>query len=281
MRLGTRVWGIGKFLLLVGALGLTFLIFFGLAMRMALRAREVEVPSLAGKTVNDATRMAAALGLGLRVEENQRSDEKIPAGRVMQQDPPAGERARSQRTIRVWVSAGVRATIVPVLVGQTDRTARIRLEQDGIEVASTTEVRSPDYPADAVVAQDPPAQSRAPRVSLLINRGEEATTYVMPDVIGTEGDRAAAGSPGARVSASALPGRSRTPASRPARSCGRRRPADSGWAVAIRFPWRSAGDDATSLRCGSRRRSCRPTLPRSGATSPQSSAAAPISSTST
>jgi hypothetical protein len=29
----TRVWGIGKFLLLVGALGLTFLIFFGLAMR--------------------------------------------------------------------------------------------------------------------------------------------------------------------------------------------------------------------------------------------------------
>jgi serine/threonine-protein kinase len=193
MRLGTRVWGIGKFLLLVGALSLTFLIFFGLAMRMALRAREVEVPSLAGKTVNDATRMAAALGLGLRVEENQRSDEKIPAGRVMQQDPPAGERARSQRTIRVWVSAGVRATIVPVLVGQTDRTARIRLEQDGIEVASITEVRLPDYPADAVVAQDPPAQSRAPRVSLLINRGEEATTYVMPDVIGTEGDRAAAG----------------------------------------------------------------------------------------
>jgi len=29
-------------------------------------------------------------------------------------------------------------------------------------------------------------------VSLLINRGEEATTYVTPDVIGTEGERAAA-----------------------------------------------------------------------------------------
>jgi serine/threonine-protein kinase len=192
MRLGTRVWGIGKFLLIVGALGLTFLIFFGLAMRIALRAREVEVPSLAGKTVNEATRMAAALGLGLRVDDNQRSDEKIPAGRVMQQDPAAGARARRQRTVRVWVSAGARATIVPPLIGQTDRTARLRLDQDGIEVVATTEVRSPDYPADAVVAQDPPAQARAPRVSLLVNRGEEATTYVMPDVIGTDGERAAA-----------------------------------------------------------------------------------------
>jgi beta-lactam-binding protein with PASTA domain len=29
-------------------------------------------------------------------------------------------------------------------------------------------------------------------VSLLVNRGEEAVAYVMPDVIGTEGDRVAA-----------------------------------------------------------------------------------------
>ena len=191
MRLGTRVWGIGKFFILVGALGLTFLVFFGLAMRIALRAREVEVPALAGKTVNDATRIAAASGLAVRVDDNQRSDEKIPAGRIMQQEPLAGQRARRQRTIRVWVSAGARATIVPPLVGQTDRTARIRLEQDGINVSSTTEVRSPDYPPDAVVAQDPPGQSRAPQVSLLVNRGEEAPTYVMPDVIGTEAERVA------------------------------------------------------------------------------------------
>jgi hypothetical protein len=68
--------------------------------------------------------------------------------------------------------------------------ARIRLEQDGINVASITEVRSPT-PADAVVAWDPPAQPR-PRVSLLINR-EEAATFVAPDVIGTKGDRAATG----------------------------------------------------------------------------------------
>jgi serine/threonine-protein kinase len=161
-------------------------------MRIALRAREVQVPSLTGRSVAEATRLVAQFGLALRVDENERSDEKVPAGRIMQQDPPAGVPARSRRTVRVWVSAGARATILPVLVGQTDRTARIRLEQDGIEVTGTTEVRSPDYPADVVMAQDPPPQSRTPRVSLLINRSEEATTYVMPDVIGMEGDKAAA-----------------------------------------------------------------------------------------
>jgi len=192
MRFGTRVWSFGKFLLLVGALGLTFLIFFGLSMRVALRTREVEVPPLVGRTLNDARQQLGELGLALRIDENERSDEKIPAGHVMQQDPVAGVQTRRQRTIRVWVSTGPRTITVPPLVGQTERTAQIRLEQDGLEVASITEFRSPDYPADAIVAQDPPPQSKAPQVSLLINRGEQATTYVMPDVIGMDGDRAAA-----------------------------------------------------------------------------------------
>jgi serine/threonine-protein kinase len=192
MRFRTRVWSLGKLLVLIGALGVTFLVFFGLSMRVALQTREVQVPSLVGSTINDATQALADLGLGLRVDENRRVDDEVPAGRIMQQDPPSGVQARSQRTIRVWVSAGPRAMTVPALVGQTERTAQIRLDQDGLDMGSVTEFRSPDYDADAVVAQDPPAESRAPEVSLLINRGEQATTYVMPDVIGMDGDRAAA-----------------------------------------------------------------------------------------
>ena len=191
MRLGTRVWGVGKIFLLVGLLGATFLIFFGISMRVALRAREVEVPVLTGLTVNEATESLATLGLGLRVDDNRRADPKVPLGRVMQQDPGAGDRARRQRTIRVWVSSGPRVTTIPALIGQTDRTARIRLDQDGIQIGTLSEIRSPDYPTDTVVAQNPPPAARAPEVSMLVNRGEQATTFVMPDVIGMDGDRAA------------------------------------------------------------------------------------------
>jgi serine/threonine-protein kinase len=191
MPLGTRVWSLGKLLILIGALAATYLLFAGLAMRVALRAREVQVPSLVGRTVNQASQVLGDLGLGLRIDPNQRPDEKIPAGQIMQQDPPAGVQARQQRTIRVWVSAGPRSAAVPVLVGQTERTAQLRLEQDGLTLGTVTEFRSPDYAADAVVAQDPPPASRAPQVSLLLNRGEQATTYVMPDIIGMHGERAA------------------------------------------------------------------------------------------
>ena len=186
-----RVWSAGRILLVVCALGGTFLLFFGVALRVALRAREVQVPVLVGKTVNDASQSLGALGLTLKIDPARRADPRVPQSRIMQQDPPAGVAARTQRSIRVWLSTGPRATSVPELVGQTERTARIRMEQDGVELDSVSEFRSPDYPADAVVSQDPPPDAKAPRVSLLLNRGEQSTTYVMPDVIGTDGARVA------------------------------------------------------------------------------------------
>jgi eukaryotic-like serine/threonine-protein kinase len=191
MRFGTRVWGFGKFLVLLGALCATFLVSFGIAMRVALKAREVEVPKLQGLSVSEATEALGDLGLGLRVDEVHRPDDKIPPGRVMQQEPAAGTTARRQRTIHVWVSAGPHVATVPQLIGQSERTARIRLQQDGVEVGAVSEFRSADYPADAVVAQNPPPTSRAPKVSLLLNRGEQAQSFVMPDVIGMDGAKVA------------------------------------------------------------------------------------------
>jgi len=182
---------VGRWLLIACALGGTFLLFFGVALRVALRAREVQVPVLVGRTVNDASQSLGALGLTLKVDAVRRADARVSPNRIMQQDPPAGVAARTQRTIRVWLSTGPRTTTVPELVGQTERTARFRMEQDGVELDSVSEFRSPDYPADAVVSQDPPPDAKAPRVSLLLNRGEQSTTYVMPDVIGMDGTRAA------------------------------------------------------------------------------------------
>ena len=190
MRFGARVWGLGKVLLLVGALGATFMGSALVAMRVALRARDVQVPNLIGVTVADASQTAAADGLSLRIDPNPRADERVAAGSIMQQNPAPGVEARRQRTIRVWVSSGPPTTIVPALLGQTEGTARMRLVEDGLEIATFSEFRSPDYIADAIVAQDPAPDVIAPQVSMLLNRGEQATTYVMPDLIGTDGKRA-------------------------------------------------------------------------------------------
>ena len=118
-------------------------------------------------------------------------DPKVPAGQILAQEPTPGSRTRRQRSVKVWVSSGPRAMTVPMLVGESERTAQLRLQQDGFELAGTSEVRSDEYPAGAVIAQWPGPKSNAARVAMLINRGERGDSYVMPDLIGVNGGRAA------------------------------------------------------------------------------------------
>jgi beta-lactam-binding protein with PASTA domain len=145
MALTTRVWSVGKLLLLAGALLATFSLFFVISMRLALQSRDVVVPKLAGITVQQASLVLSDMGLTLKVEEGRRVDPKVAAGRVVIQDPPA----------------------------------RI------------AEIRTSDQPAGVIVGQWPAAKAKGTEVALLVNRGERGATYVMPDVIGVEGDKAA------------------------------------------------------------------------------------------
>lgn len=191
MALATRVWTVGKLLLLGGAWLATYLAFAGLAMRVTLRLREVPVPDLRGRPVADATARAAAVGLRVTVEAARRVDPKVPAGAVVAQEPAPGVRTRRQRSVRVWVSAGSRAATVPELLGETPRAAAARLAQAGLTLLETAEVRSRQYPSGAVIAQNPPPDREGAAVALLVNLGEGSTGVVMPDLIGLAADRAA------------------------------------------------------------------------------------------
>ncbi len=191
MALTTRVWSAGKVFLVAGALLLTYVLFAAAAMRVALKLREVEVPALTGKAVNDASTILADSGLRLKVEEGRRVDAKVPAGQILAQEPQPGARTRRERSVRVWVSAGPRSSIVPALVGESERTAQMRVAQEGFVVTGVAEIRSSEYPAGSVVAQTPPPKSKSEQLAMLVNRGERGATYVMPDLIGVNGDRAA------------------------------------------------------------------------------------------
>lgn len=191
MAFRTRVWNAGKVFVILGALAATYVLSAAAAMRVAIRAREVPVPDLTNRLPNEATALANAAGLTVRVDDNRRPDPKVEAGRVAGQEPVAGLTTRRQRNIRIWLSAGPRASTVPKLSGETERGAQARLAEEGLALAGTAEIRSPAYASDVVVAQDPSPRSGASTVLLLVNRGQQGASFVMPDLIGVDGDRAA------------------------------------------------------------------------------------------
>ena len=178
-------------LVLAGALAVTFFVFAGIAMRVAVRARQVTVPNLVGRSINDATTVASSLDLQLRIDDTKRPDPKVPVGFVLGQDPVSGSSVRRQRSVRVWISAGAHIARAPNLLGETQRSAEIRVAQEGLMIGTVSAIRSALYPPDVIVAQDPPASTQTAEIRLLVNRGEDRATYVMPDLIGLNGDRAA------------------------------------------------------------------------------------------
>ncbi len=189
--LRTRVWTVGRWTLLIGGLGITYGIFLLASMQIAIKAREVTVPDVRGQSVDAATQTLASMGLAVVLDPLRRADAGVPADHVLSQEPDAGAVIRRQRPIRIRVSDGLRAAPIPAVTGESERAAQIVLAQDRVTVTHTAEIYSTEYPPAQVVAQDPPAKSLAPAVSLLVNRGEEAVTYVMPDLIGASGTRVA------------------------------------------------------------------------------------------
>ena len=107
------------------------------------------MPRLTGKTVNEATALLAGPGLNLKVDEAPPDRSQSP-GRA---DPRAGSAARSstrrERSVKVWLSAGPRGDIVPALLGETERTAQLRAAAGRPRAGRrSAEIRSDDYPAD-------------------------------------------------------------------------------------------------------------------------------------
>ncbi len=175
----------------VSVAGIVFLLFAVVGLQVALRLREVPVPNLVGRSVDEAAAALGRAGLEVRVEEPDRIDPGVPAGHVAAQDPATGLITRRGRSVKVWLSSGASAGSVPSLIGQSENGARARLGEDALRLRGISEIRSNRYPSDAVVAQEPPPRGSAAHVSVLINRGERGATYVMPDLIGVYGADAA------------------------------------------------------------------------------------------
>ena len=174
-------------LVLAGILGVAAWISFS---RFVLGKAE-EVPDLTGKSVDEATALAAERGLHVVVDRSQEAfDAEIPVHRIRSQNPVPGMTVKAGQDLRVFLSLGPEIVRTPDLTGQTARTATLALARQGLAEGVVSAVRLPGPPG--VVAQGVvPGASAEPDtpVDILVNRGGADVLYVMPDLIGRDFER--------------------------------------------------------------------------------------------
>jgi len=168
-------------------------VWFG--FRRAIVGRSVAVPELAGKTPDEAFRIVRGVGLKLEEQENRaRYDDRIPAGRVLLQQPEAGSLAKPAQIVRVVLSLGRRELRVPELAGLAPRAAALKLSRESLELGAASWLREPGLPS-GIVAQDPEPETPAGKgeaVRVLTNRGAPERRIVMPDLVGKDAEAARA-----------------------------------------------------------------------------------------
>jgi len=173
-----------------------------IAMRLAIHGREVNVPSLVGLTVEEASHAAADKGLNLNLE-NRFYSTSVPAGHILAQNPAAGSRVRREWEVRITESLGPQRVEIPDLTGDTERAAAFTIRRLALEQGAIARLPIAGDPG-IVLAQTPLSNSGGadgPRVSLLLTEEEETQppAYVMPSLIGLSYAEA-----GARASAMGL-----------------------------------------------------------------------------
>jgi serine/threonine-protein kinase len=153
-------------------------------------ARDVEVPSLAGTTVEQARDLLKARHLLLSLQA-ERPDPSVPAGNIAGQVPLAGSRVPAGTAIQAFVSSGAGAVAVPNLTGLKPDDAVDQLRERKLVPGHRREATSPTVAAGLVIASDPPAGKPVTpdtTVALIVSTGP--ATHPVPKVLGFRFTRA-------------------------------------------------------------------------------------------
>lgn len=150
----------------------------------------IVVPDLKGKTLSQAQQTLDAVGLKLKVEKEV-SNDKVAPGRVISQDPTAGEKMKKDGTVTVVMSKGLETVASPDLAGKTEAEATSALKKAGLMLGKVDSGFSDTVAEGQVMAQSPKAGARVEKggaVDITISGG--AQQLKVPDVTNNTVDAA-------------------------------------------------------------------------------------------
>ncbi len=148
--------------------------------------RKVQVPSVRGMTLADATTVIE--GAGLKVGKvTYEEDDTAPEGTVIRQVPDIEESVEATTLVNLVIRRGKRTVTVPDVRRRTVAEASERLQEASLQVGETNQVYHAEIPAGQIVSQAIPAGTKVESgtaVDITVSRGPEKppdTTPVGPD----------------------------------------------------------------------------------------------------
>ena len=146
----------------------------------------VVVPSLTGKTMDQAKQELNGTGLGIK-QVGTASSDTVEKGQIISQDPADGKTVEKNTTIEVIISSGSagnseNAVDIPNVVGQSETDASAALTAKGFQVTKTTSYSS-SVAEGYVISQTPNGDTQGKEgdtITLEISLGSEKIT--VPDV---------------------------------------------------------------------------------------------------
>jgi len=162
-----------------------------LTMSLLIKGDELTTPDLVGKTIKAAYAVAAQKGFYLRKVVGDFGGGYLP-GTVVNQSPAPGTKVKEKSVVKIFVPLDLAQIIVPDLTGNSLRDSENTLKKSKLKKGHVSYIVVKDVLLDTVVSQSYPSGSRIAEnsaVDLLISRGSESPSFVMPDLIGKEASK--------------------------------------------------------------------------------------------
>jgi len=139
-----------------------------------------------GRTVEDAIAHLRLEGFDGAVTDSRYSN-KIEPGTVLEQYPLPNAKVKSGRTIRLTIAEPEKMVSVPMLLGHSQRSAELKLQQVGLEIDTVLIEYNPGYPKGTVAWQYPKGGDNMQKglgVQITVSLGTPPNFFEVPDLFG-------------------------------------------------------------------------------------------------
>jgi beta-lactam-binding protein with PASTA domain len=179
----------------IAGIAVGYFLVFSLAVfftvSLLVKGDEIIVPDLTGMSLQEAYAAAAQKGIFLKKVVGDFGG-TYAANTVVSQFPAPQTSVKEKSVLKIFVASEVGQTVVPKLVSLSQKECDALLKKSSLKKGHTAAVTAADVMPDSVICQSIPAGSRVAEgttINLLLSRGGESRSFIMPDLIGKEAAR--------------------------------------------------------------------------------------------